>query len=188
MPITSPPHADGSVRLALPGDAEAIATIQAAAWQLNYADLLPAEAADALDVASATRGWAEAISAPPSPRHRVLVAIDQTGIVGFAAASPATDTDLDPESDAELVALHVAPDQTRIGHGSRLMAAAVDYAHDDGFARMVTWVFAADDPMRKFLYDNGWDADGYTRDLDVGELVHQVRLHTGIKDPPDLIA
>ena len=32
------------------------------------------------------------------------------------------------------------------------------------------------------------EPDGSTRDLDVGELLHQVRMHTGIKDPPDLIA
>ena len=68
------------------------------------------------------------------------------------------------------------------------MAAAVDHARDDGVTRLVTWVFAADDPMRLFLRENGWDADGSTRDLDVGELLHQVRLHTGIKDEPDLIA
>jgi hypothetical protein len=68
------------------------------------------------------------------------------------------------------------------------MAAVVDHAHDDGVNRLVMWVFAADDPLRMFLRDNGWEPDGSTRDLDVGELLHQVRMHTGIKDAPDLIA
>ncbi|HEY0870713.1 MAG TPA: GNAT family N-acetyltransferase [Acidothermaceae bacterium] len=182
------PHADGSVRVAVPPDASTIAGIQADALRQNYAALLPDEAIDDFDVAAATNGWTEAITSPPSPRHRVFVAVGLDGVVGFAATAPATDTDLNPEADAEVLALHVAPDQVRLGHGSRLMAAAVDHAHDDGVARLVMWVFAADDPLRMFLRENGWEADGSTRDLDVGELLHQVRMHTGIKDPPDLIA
>jgi GNAT superfamily N-acetyltransferase len=188
MSIPQGPRADGTVRLAVPADADAIARIQGEAWSLNYSALLPPQATAAFDVADAVAGWTAAITEPPSSRHHVLVALDLAGVVGFAAIAPPTDDDLDPESDAELLALHVAPAQVRLGHGSRLMAAAVDHARDDGVNRLVIWVFAADDPMRLFLRENGWDADGSTRDLDVGELLHQVRLHTGIKDEPDLIA
>jgi GNAT superfamily N-acetyltransferase len=188
MSIPERPRADGSVRLAAPDDAPTIAGIQAAALRLNYSALLPQAAIDEFDLAAATNGWTAAISGPPSPRHRVFVAVDLAGVVGFAASAPATDDDLDPERDAELPALHVAPGHTRLGHGSRLMAAIVDHAHDDGLDRLVMWVFAADDPMRMFLRDNGWEPDGSTRDLDVGELLHQVRMHTGIKDAPNLIA
>jgi GNAT superfamily N-acetyltransferase len=182
------PQADGSVRLAATDDAPTIAQIQAEALRLNYSALLPEAAINDFDLAAATNGWTAAISSPPSPRHRVFVAVDLVGVVGFAASAPATDADLNPERDAELPAFHVAPGRTRLGHGSRLMAAMVDHAHDDGVARLVMWVFAADDPLRMFLRDNGWEPDGSTRDLDVGELLHQVRMHTGIKDPADLIA
>ena len=182
------PQADGSVRLATTDDAAAIASIQAEALRQNYSELLPAAAISEFDVAAATNGWATAIGSPPSPRHRVFVAVDLAGVVGFAASAPATDADLNPDLDAELPAFHVAPGHTRLGHGSRLMAAAVDHAHDDGVNRLVMWVFAVDDPMRMFLRDNGWEPDGSTRDLDVGELLHQVRMHTGIKDADDLIA
>jgi GNAT superfamily N-acetyltransferase len=176
------------VRLAHADDAPFIARLQAQSLRADYASLLPTDAFEAFDVDAAAQQWAAAITEPPSPRHRVFVAVDLTSVVGFAAAIPATDTDLDPELDVELLALHVGPAHTRMGHGSRLMAAVVDYARDDHAARLVTWVFAADDPLRLFLRANGWDADGSTRDLDVGELVHQVRMHTGIKDQPDLIA
>jgi len=182
------PQADGSVRLATTDDAATIASIQAEALRQNYSALLPEAAIDEFDLTAATNGWTSAISSPPSPRHRVFVAVDLVGVVGFAASAPAADEDLNPERDAELPAFHVAPGHTRLGHGSRLMAAAVDHAHDDGVNRLVMWVFAADDPMRMFLRDNGWEPDGSTRDLDVGELLHQVRMHTGIKDGPDLIA
>jgi len=177
------PQAEGSVRIATPDDAETIARIQAQALRLHYSALLPAAAIDEFDLAAATNGWTTAISSPPSRRHRVFVAVDPTGVVGFGACAPATDADLNPERDAELPALHVAPGQTRLGHGSRLMAAIVDHAHDDGIDRLVMWVFASDDPMRMFLRDNGWEPDRSTRDLDVGELLRQVRMHTGISDP-----
>jgi GNAT superfamily N-acetyltransferase len=178
------PHADGTVRRAVTADADAIAQIQSQAWQISYASLLPPDATAAFDQQAATTNWFAAILAPPTGRHRVLVALAQTDVVGFAASAPGTDGDLDVEHDAELLALHVAPGHLRQGHGSRLMAAVVDHARDDGFSRLVCWVFAADDPMRSFLRDNGWDADGSTRDLDVGHLIHQVRLHTSITDPP----
>jgi hypothetical protein len=47
--------------------------------------------------------------------------------------------------------------------------------------------------LRGFLHAAGWAADGSTRDLDTGELAHQVRLHTSIADfggagPSGLIA
>jgi len=182
------PHADGSVRLAVPSDAEAIARVQATAFRHSYSALLPPEVIEHFDEPAAVASWRYAIEAPPTPRHRVLVAIGATGVVGFAASAPGSDEDLDAESDAELLAIHVAPDHMRGGHGSRLMAAVVDHAHDDGFSRLVCWVFAADDPLRMFMSANGWAADGSTRDLDVGELLHQVRLHTAIRDQPDLIA
>ena len=188
MSTPARPQADGSVRLATAGDAATIASIQADALRQNYSALLPKTAIDGFDLAAATNGWTSAITDPPSPRYRVFVAVDLAGVVGFAASAPAADADLNPELDAELPAFHVAPGHTRLGHGSRLMAAVVDHAHDDGVQRLVMWVFAADDPMRMFLRDNGWEPDGSTRDLDVGELLHQVRMHTGIKDAPDLIA
>ncbi|HZV25746.1 MAG TPA: GNAT family N-acetyltransferase [Acidothermaceae bacterium] len=188
MSTPARPQADGSVRLATTDDAATIASIQADALRQSYSALLPEPAIDGFDLAAATNGWTTAISSPPSPRHRVFVAVDLAGVVGFAASAPAADADLNSERDAELPAFHIAPAQTRLGHGSRLMAAVVDHAQDDGVSRLVMWVFAADDPLRMFLRDSGWEPDGSTRDLDVGELLHQVRMHTAIKDAPDLIA
>ncbi len=184
----SSPHADASVRPGNPADATAIAAVQQTVWRDGYGQLLPEPAATSFDLVTAQASWSAAITSPPSPRHHVLVASAGSSVVGFAAVAPASDPDLDPESAAELVVLHVDPAVQRRGHGSRLMSAAVDVARADGFHRLVTWVFAADDPMRTFLRESGWDADGSTRDLDVGELVHQVRLQTVIEQPSNLIA
>jgi GNAT superfamily N-acetyltransferase len=180
MSDAATPSADVSVRLARLSDAAAIAAIQRDVWLHTYAALLPPTVADEFDLAEATSGWTAAITAPPSHRHLLLVALQDGAVVGFSTHGPAEDADLDSQATGELLAIHVSPAQLRAGHGSRLMAALVDHARSDGFTALVSWVFAADDALRAFLHEAGWEPDGATRDLDLGRLVHQVRLHTDI--------
>jgi GNAT superfamily N-acetyltransferase len=180
MSETQGPVANVSVRLARVADAASIAAVQREVWLRSYGGLLTPEVAEEFDLAEAVSGWTAAITAPPTHRHLLLVALEENAVVGFSTHGPADDPDLDSQSTAELLALHVAPEKLRAGHGSRLMAALVDHARTDGFTAMVSWVFAADDAMRAFLTEGGWAPDGATRDLDLGRLVHQVRLHTDI--------
>jgi GNAT superfamily N-acetyltransferase len=174
------------VRAASPADADAIAGVQAAAWRAAYADLLPTEMLDELQSADARDQWREAIAAPPSPRHRVLVAMSGADVVGFTAFGPAEDSDLVAMVDAEMIALCVLPDRIREGHGSRLVNAAVDYLREDGFLHVRVWLGAGaqDERMHAFLAGAGWAEDGARRELDLhgdGQLVvSQVRLHAAI--------
>ena len=178
--------ADSSVRAASPGDADAIAAVQAAAWRAAYADLLPAEVIDDLHSADARDQWREAIATPPSARHRVLVAVTGVDVVGFAAFGPSEDSDLAAMVDAEMIALCVLPDRIREGHGSRLVNAAVDHLREDGFLHVRVWLSsgAEDERMHAFLAGAGWAEDGARRELDLhgdGRLVvPQVRLHAAI--------
>ncbi len=178
--------ADSSVRAASPGDADAIAGVQAAAWRAAYADLLPAEVIDDLHSADARDQWREAIATPPSARHRVLVAVTGVDVVGFAAFGPSEDSDLAAMVDAEMIALCVLPDRIREGHGSRLVNAAVDHLREDGFLHVRVWLSAGaeDERMHAFLAGAGWAEDGARRELDLhgdGRLVvPQVRLHAAI--------
>lgn len=183
--------ADSSVRAASPDDAEAIAGVQSAAWRTAYADLLPAEVLDELDSPDARDQWRAAVSAPPSPRHRVLVALSGADVVGFTSFGPAEDPDLVAMVDAELTALSVRPDRLREGHGSRLVNAAVDHLRGDGFLHVRVWLAepgGADDRLHTFLIGAGWAQDGARRELDLhgdGRLVvRQVRLHAAIGTAP----
>lgn len=174
-------HADVSVRPARPDDADALARVQVTTWRAAYAGILPPHALDALTKEAAATAWRAAITAPPSPRHRVLVAIDAGSVVGYAAMAPATDEDRDPAADGELLVLYVEPAAGRRGHGSRLLAAVVDTLREGHCQYAHTWLLARDDVTRAFLTAAGWAPDGATRDLDMGELVHQVRLHTDLR-------
>ena len=182
----------GFVRPARPDDAGEIARIQLSTWRTAYRRMFPAHVLAALDEAYLGRGWLEAITEPPSPKHRVLVAIEQSETssttVGFAAAGPADEHALAPEEkplDPSVVAitdLLVEPRWGRRGHGSRLIAACVDHWREDGFTTAVAWAYDADAATRAFLASSGWEPDGATRALDVDDLlVPQIRLHVRIE-------
>jgi GNAT superfamily N-acetyltransferase len=170
--------ADVSVRPARPEDAERVARVQLSTWRTAYGDFLPAEALDVPEEQAAAL-WLRAIELPPSPRHRVLVAMEAAELVGFAASGPADDVDVE---GVELTALVVEPRWGRRGHGSRLLAATVDHWREDGAAgRAVHWAWERDDATRSFLTSAGWELDGTARGLDTGPRVErQLRLHADV--------
>ncbi len=106
----------GFVRAARASDAEGLARVQAASWRAAFAELVPDAVITELTTDEAlgqfAERWRDAISAPPTSKHHVHVAVEKPGepeILGFAAAGPATDDDLWPATDGELYELHVAP-------------------------------------------------------------------------------
>ena len=192
----------GFVREARAPDAAGLARVQVASWRASLAGLLPDAVLAELTSADAERRWAgrwlEAITKPPTSRHRVHVAVTQSSslpgiearslpdsgteaaaeLAGFAAAGPATDADLWPGTDAELYELHVLPELTGQGHGGRLLHAVAETLAEDGFRTAYTWALSADDSRLDFLESAGWAPDGSHSNLDMGVKVHVVRLHT----------
>ncbi len=182
----SSPSADVSCRIAWADDAPALARLQQRARARDLAALLPAEALES-DLEAAETAWRQVLSRPADARIRVLVALERNRVVGFAITSPATDPDTDPVVDAELMELTVDPDERGLGHGSRLLQAAVDTMAADRFRRTVLWAIATDEALRGFLGSAGWAPDTAHRELDLdgtGETtIKQVRLHASIDEP-----
>lgn len=163
-------QADVSVRPATAEDEAAIARVQLRAWRATHVAALGAEVLEALDVMAVRRQWAEAITAPPSRAHHVLVACDGPRVVGFAAsapAAPAGDAATEAPAGVEVLALEVDPDVRRGGHGSRLLAACVDVARDAGATHLQTWVLDGDEGRERFLGSAGLGPDGAERELGV---------------------
>ena len=177
--------ADVSVRPARPADAERVARVQLSTWRTAYADLLPPEALDVPEVQAAAL-WLGAVESPPSPRHRLLVAMERDELVGFAASGPVSaDDGLDDAVTAELMTLLVEPRWGRRGHGSRLVAATVEHWRGDGFQTAVAWAWERDPATRSFLLGSGWEPDGAVRGLDTGPRVQQqLRFHTDLREAP----
>ena len=144
--------------------------MQQSTWEQAYASLVGPLDVPLEQVAAV---WLNAIEAPPSPEHRVLVALDGGALVGFAASEPASD------DEVELTALMVEPRWGRRGHGSRLLQASVE--HWGSYPTAVAWCFEADTVLSGFLESAGWAFDGLGRGLEAGDrVVRQRRLHTAI--------
>ena len=178
--------ADVSVRTARAEDASEIGRIQVDTWRSAYAEILPPAVLEVLSADLAEAAWREAVVAPPSPRHHVLIAVEQQWTVGFAGIGPADDPepgDPDPPRTVAIDPLLVEPRWGRRGHGSRLLAAAIDHAREDGMTRAVVWIPERDTASRDFFASAGWAPDGLTRALDTGAgELREVRLHVSLED------
>jgi ribosomal protein S18 acetylase RimI-like enzyme len=180
----STPSPDVSVRVAWSEDADAIAAVQVRAWREEYAGTLPVDVLSSLDPDDFAEAWRASLARPKDARNRVLVALERNTVRGFAVTSPCEDPDADPIVDGEVSEFTVDPDQTRHGHGSRLLQACADTMRADKFDRAVVWLNSTDDALRAFLSGAGWAPDGASRELDLdgdGTVrVKQVRLHTAL--------
>ena len=176
-----------SVRPARPADAPAVARVQTVTWRTAYRAVLPAEVLDGWDETAAAAAWRAAITAPPTPGHAVLVAVEQDAVVGFAASGPAELSVDEPPSPAgpssEVAALLVEPRWGRRGHGSRLLAAVVDLARANGTARLQVWLPEQDEVSAGFFESAGWARDGWVRTLDTGGApLREIRWHTLLEE------
>jgi len=173
----------GFVRPARPSDAAEIARIQLATWRIAYQRLMPRHVLAEISEDWLRERWSEAVTSPPSPSHRVLIAVEQTQqdyVVGFLASGPDEDSET-AATVAAITELLVEPRWGRRGHGSRLLAAAVDLWREDGFTQAGAWTFERDIPMNKFLASAGWAQDGLRRELDVDDLmVPQIHWHVTV--------
>ncbi|WP_299049175.1 GNAT family N-acetyltransferase [uncultured Actinomyces sp.] len=201
----------GFVREARAEDLEAVGAVHAAAMtaSLDAAHRtahdvgVPEGVRAAVSAPVLTAGWRDAVCAPPSPAHHVLVATQDGEVVGLAALAPLPDvrqggptdagragtpssvdgvglgpTGADgatagpagagPVRAAELTALAVSPDHQRAGHGSRLLAAAVDLARADGAGVLLVWAVRGDESLTRLLAGAGLAPTGASRSLPVG--------------------
>ena len=167
LPHPTMPAPDASVRRARPADTASMAALTLASWRAQPVDLMPADALDAVALDDVAAEWLEAVASPPSRRHIVLVALEGEDVVGYTLIAPSQDPDSDGAS-GEVADLVVRADRARRGHGSRLLAAAVDTLREIGTAELLTWVAVGDDARLAFLASAGLAADGASRTLEGG--------------------
>ena len=135
-------------------------------------------------IETALAAWTDALTAPPTPRHRVLVAQEQDNVVGFTALAPADD--LQARRARPAVDRRRRPDPRRAAVGTaRARLAAHGRCgrprprgrHDP----RVSWIPEADTVSREFLIGAGWATDGLVRALDTGAgELREIRLHVAL--------
>ena len=100
-PPTAPgPSSPDQVRLALPAEAASISAIQRRGWEQLLPPAVAREALAGVDLATMSSSWESAILRPPLAKFRVLVAVGDSRVVGFAAVGPADEPDTHPGDDA----------------------------------------------------------------------------------------
>lgn len=189
-----------SVRPAREADLEALGAVHAdvmrasldTAHRATHGRPVPPELLALMDPQVLAAGWHDAVAAPPSPAHQVLVAVEAGQVVGLVALAPtqgrAVEVDADgqpvssdaeagtgardaaaDEAGVEIVALGVAPSRQRAGHGSRLLAAATDTARQAGATTLLVWAVRGDDSLAALLTAAGLERTRSHRELPVGE-------------------
>ena len=206
-PLLGAPGADNTVRPAREPDLAAIGAVHARSWTGPYAEVLPPVLVAALTPDVLAEAWRTGVTAPPSPRHRLHVAVGDGIVAGFVASAPveapgadqgtaATDAGAAP-AVVEIVALEVDPLHQRRGHGSRLLSAVVDTSRADGAGELHVWVHVDDAPRSGFFRSAGFDDDGARRRraLQAGDphdsrsVWPEIRLVASLQEaPPDVEA
>jgi ribosomal protein S18 acetylase RimI-like enzyme len=142
------------VRAATPGDAAAVESVAAAAWDHDYPSVLsrerPGEAARDWYDAERIRGDIE------DPAHVVRVAERGDGVVGFVHAFAAA-TDTGGRDEGSILRLYVHPDARGEGVGSLLLDDARDSLSERGCDRVRAMVLAANEAGRAFYEACGFE-------------------------------
>lgn len=140
-----------TIRAAAVADAEAGAACHIACWREAYAGIVPAAvlAQRTDDLPERTERWRHFI-ADFGPRW--LAVADDGEVVGFSAAGPGRDDDIDVE--LELYAIYVRAAHYGTGVAHRLLTQAI------GDEPAYLWVFEANPRAQGFYRRHGLRADG----------------------------
>ena len=170
------------VRDAVPEDAEGVARVHVASWQVAYDHIFPAEALARLDETADRRAahWRREVEGRV-PLSSTLVAESAGEVVGFVDVRPSRDDDAEAERTAELTAIYVAPPAWGSGAGRLLMTEALDRLRRLGFEEATLWVLADNPRARRFYELAGWRDDGAVKedeflDTRVREVRYRIRL------------
>jgi len=153
------------IRPATTGDAGAIARIHVEAWRAAYAKLLPQDYLDRLSVDQRKAFWEESIRCFPGS---ALVTEDAGIITGWICFGRCRDPGLD--TDGEVYAVYVDPQQWNRGIGKALMARAEEELSRLGYACIRLWVLKDNVRSIEFYRRLGYRMDGARKPVELGGL------------------
>jgi RimJ/RimL family protein N-acetyltransferase len=148
------------IREARIGDEDRIARVHVAAWRAAYRGMMPDAFLDALDEDARAKRWRERLETKPEGR-RVVVAIEDETIVGFAGVGPARD---ETRTRGELYMINVAPSAWGRGIASALLTTCVNELAAFGHHEAILWVLRQNARARRFYQREGWTQEGDRRD------------------------
>jgi len=162
-------------RLAIPDDARAIAEVHVRSWQAAYRGVVADEFLDSLDVDRRV----EMIEGVIRDESKGLLVAEQDGhVAGFSMLAASYD-----EGWGEVLAIYASPDHWGVGVGYELMAASVEWLHEQGYQRAMLMVLEDNPRARTFYERQGWSLGKRIRIENIGSRdLTEVRYE---KDPLD---
>lgn len=149
------------IRSAAPKDAACIAAVHVHSFVTTYSHLprTRRSAEDGLQARVAL--WYRRLG-HPEPGCSTLVATVGGQIRGFVYMGPSGDVD-DRNGSGQVLSIHVSPQHTGQGVGTRLMQEAIASLAADGYTTATLWVVSENHAARRFYERLGWHVDGTTR-------------------------
>jgi ribosomal protein S18 acetylase RimI-like enzyme len=149
-----------TVRPAKAGDERRIAEVHVATWRAAYSRHMSKAFLDSLDVNEREKMWLSALSEKGKGSY-LVGEVNQCG-VGFCVYGPARDDDLG-ESDSELVAINVLPDEWGNGIGSAMLSQVIAGVMKKNYSSLHLWVIKENYRAIKFYKKYGFMSEGMTK-------------------------
>jgi GNAT superfamily N-acetyltransferase len=169
----TPLEADPDIRLATPGDAEAIADAHVRGWQTAYRGLIPDRVLDGFDLERRATWWRTTLAERAADEPVWTWVVDAPdGVAGFVDAGVARPEPAEappPDGAGEVYAIYLRPERRSQGYGRRLFGRAVAELRGRAYDPLLVWVFEANPGSRLFYEAAGFRADGARHQIDFGE-------------------
>ena len=142
-----------TVRRWAAADLERVGCVHSRSRQEAYAGLVPAEALARVTPDQQAMMWRARLASLPE-QHAAVVVAHEGEVVGFAVAQ------FDAETGAELLAMHVVPEQQGTGAGQALMDVVIDAFRGWAVADARLHVIEGNERAQAFYRRNGWRVSG----------------------------
>jgi ribosomal protein S18 acetylase RimI-like enzyme len=165
------------IREATISDARRLAEIHIKTWRAAYAEILPEEFLQSLDIARRAAEWAQALSGLPGSAAVFVAEVEENAeVIGFASIGESRDEGM--TGAGELFAIYVDPCAARRGAGRALVAASENAFRERGFTDATLWVLDDNVGARQFYENLGWAAEAKTKTVTIGGVPLVERRHS----------
>ncbi|MBT3583338.1 MAG: GNAT family N-acetyltransferase [Halobacteriovoraceae bacterium] len=153
-----------TIRNAVLGDEEGIATVHVKSWQETYPGMMPQEYLDQLQITGRKNMWGKSLAAEGGG-ELIFVALEDDQIIGFVCGGEAREDDYD--CDCELYAIYLYGRYKGQGIGKKLFSSLTSKLISKGKKAMQLWVLP-DNPTCKFYSAVGGVITSCTKTDDIG--------------------
>lgn len=156
------------IRRAQVEDAAQIVTIHVRSWQVAYRGQVPQDYLDSLDQRMTVGRREQHLRDVDWERAGILVAEDESAILGFSHVGPARDEGDDPAVVGEVAAIYLTDSVWGKGYGRELMGASLEFLRAAGYQQVTLWVLDTNARARRFYEKAGFLPDGAVKVDDRG--------------------